>query len=194
MSFQNSPPELRRGERGQFGLDLGSVGDESFPMVIGFFRRALMGCFILVCILSRAGEQPNILFILADDVGREVLGAYGGTSYQTPRLDRLASEGTRFRHAYVMAVCHPTRVSLLTGRYPFQLGKPKWGGFPKAEEKRTFPWSLKRAGYTTAIAGKWQLTLLKDDPKHPHRLGFDEYSVFGWHEGPRYWLVGYERI
>ena len=132
-------------------------------------------------------EPPNILLILAADVGREVLGSYGGTSYETPHLDDLATTGMRFDHTYSMPVCHPSRISLLTGRYPFQVGNPEWGTFPRASETQTVAHSLKDAGYATAIAGKWQLTLLKDDPDHPHRLGFDEYCLFGWHEGPRYY-------
>ena len=132
-------------------------------------------------------EHPNILLILADDVGREVLGSYGGTSYETPHLDSLATTGMRFDHSYSMPVCHPSRISLLTGRYPFQVGNPEWGTFPRTSETQTVAHSLRDAGYATAIAGKWQLTLLKDDLDHPHRLGFDEYCVFGWHEGPRYY-------
>ncbi len=130
--------------------------------------------------------RPNILLILADDVGQEVLGCYGGTSYPTPQLDALAESGIRFNHGYSMAVCHPTRVSILSGRYPFRMEKAKWGSYPKKEESRTIAQQLKKAGYRTAVAGKWQLTLLKEDPKHPHRLGFDESCLFGWHEGPRF--------
>ena len=77
---------------------------------------------------------PNILLILADDVGREVLGCYGGRSYPTPQLDRLADGGIRYTHAYAMPSCHPTRISLLTGQYPFRLGHPDWGTFPQAAE------------------------------------------------------------
>ena len=131
-------------------------------------------------------RRPNILLIMADDVGTEVLGCYGGRSFQTPHLDALAESGMRFRHCYSMPVCHPTRICLLTGRYPFRLGHPRWGSFPAAAEQQTIAQTLKRAGYTTAIAGKWQLTLLRHDPQQPHRLGFDQYSLFGWHEGPRY--------
>ncbi len=135
---------------------------------------------------SPAAEQPNVLLIVADDVGCETLGCYGGSSYATPNIDKLASSGLRVTHCYSMPVCHPTRITLLTGRYPFRLGNPDWGSFPKTEEKNTIAWAMKNAGYATAIAGKWQLTLLKKDPQHPHRLGFDEYSMFGWHEGARY--------
>lgn len=131
-------------------------------------------------------ERPSILFILADDVGQEVLGVYGGTSYPTPELDALAGQGLRLEHAYSFAVCHPTRLVLLTGRYPFRLPEAPWGTFPDEVEGQTLAQTLKGAGYATAVAGKWQLALLGDDLEHPNRLGFDEYSLFGWHEGPRY--------
>jgi len=133
-----------------------------------------------------AADRPNIVLILADDVGREVLGCYGGTSYSTPHIDRLASEGALFEHCYSMPVCHPTRLTLLTGRYPRHLPQASWGGFPRSAEPQTFAQVARRAGYATAVAGKWQLCLLKKDPDHPKRLGFDEWSLFGWHEGPRY--------
>ena len=71
---------------------------------------------------TAASKRPNILLILADDVGPEVLGVYGGSSYDTPNLDALARSGMRFNHAYAMPVCHPSRICLLTGRYPFRLG------------------------------------------------------------------------
>ncbi len=132
-------------------------------------------------------EKPNIVFILADDVGQEVLGSYGGTSYATPRLDRLAAQGIRFQHCYSMPVCHPSRICLLTGRYPFRINDPRWGSFPSHEEQNSLASVLKRAGYATAVAGKWQLALLKNDLEQPHRLGFDDYCLFGWHEGPRYY-------
>jgi arylsulfatase A-like enzyme len=135
----------------------------------------------------RGAERPNILLILADDVGREVLGCYGGTSYQTPNIDRLAAGGVRFEHSYVMAVCQPTPFALLTGRYPYRLAHPVWGSFPRAAEATCLPSLLKKAGYATVVAGKWQLAMLKDDLEQPHRMGFDEYCLLGWHEGPWYY-------
>ncbi len=136
---------------------------------------------------AHSADRPNILFIMADDVGCDALRCYGGTSYKTPRLDELARRGVRFTHCFSMPVCHPTRVCLLTGRYPFRLGRPRWGSFPRGAEEQTFAHLLQRAGYATAIAGKWQLCMLRDEPDHPHRLGFQRYCLFGWHEGPRYY-------
>ena len=150
----------------------------------------LFGAILLDAETTRAetaASKPNFLVFLADDVGQEVLGCYGGTSYKTPCLDRLAEEGSRFMHCYSMPMCHPTRVTLVSGQYPARLGRPAWGSFPKKHNKHTFAHVLKKAGYATAVAGKWQLTLLKNNPAHPKQLGFDESCLFGWHEGPRYY-------
>lgn len=132
-------------------------------------------------------DRPNILFILADDVGQEVLSCYGGETYETPHIDELARSGMKFEHTYSMPTCVPSRLTLMTGKYPTRFGDVKWGDFPKSEEKNTFSSLMQANGYATGIAGKWQLTLLKDDPQHPARLGFQHSEVFGWHEGPRYY-------
>ena len=133
-----------------------------------------------------APEKPNLLLIFADDVGREVLECYGGSSYRTPHLNALAEGGMKFTHGYAMPVCHPSRICLLTGQYPSRAGNPAWGDFPDEAGDRTIAATLKKAGYATAVAGKWQLALMKDNPDHPAELGFDRFSVFGWHEGARY--------
>jgi len=135
-------------------------------------------------IACSAGRRPNIVLILADDVGREALGCYGGGRYRTPNLDRLAEGGVRFTHAYSCPVCAPSRVKIMTGRYGFRNYKA-WGHIPPDEV--TFGHTLQAAGYAAAIAGKWQMTLLKDDPHHVGRMGFPQSCVFGWHEGPRYY-------
>ena len=131
--------------------------------------------------------QPNILFLFADDVGQEVLECYGGQSYPTPHLNALAEGGMKFTHAFSMPVCHPSRLTLMSGKYPFRHGTVRWGDYPPHEEEHTVSNHLRRAGYKTAIAGKWQLCLLADDPMHPQRMGFDHWDLFGWHEGPRYY-------
>ncbi|MCA8987409.1 MAG: sulfatase-like hydrolase/transferase [Planctomycetaceae bacterium] len=132
-------------------------------------------------------DRPNILFVLADDVGQEVLGCYGGQSYETPHLDELARTGMKFLNGFSMPVCHPTRLTLMTGKYPFRHGKVTWGDFPRAEEPHTWANLIAESGYSTYIAGKWQLCLLGDDSQHPHRMGFEHFDLFGWHEGPRYY-------
>ncbi len=134
---------------------------------------------------SRGVPKPNIVLILADDVGCEPIGCYGGESFATPNIDALAKNGMKFEHCYSMPVCHPSRIALMTGRYPFRF-KAGWGSFPKKEEKRSIGQVMKEAGYATAVAGKWQMTLLKKDLEQPYRMGFDQWSVFGWHEGARF--------
>ncbi|MEM9367739.1 MAG: sulfatase-like hydrolase/transferase [Planctomycetota bacterium] len=156
-------------------------------MVINRWFALVLG---LVCFLATSGwgaERPNLLFILADDVGQEVLGCYGGQSYATPHLDQLAHDGIRFNHAFSMPVCHPTRLTLMTGQYPFRHGTVGWGDFPTDEEGHTWANLISQNGYATYIAGKWQLCLLGDDTDHPLRLGFQHHDLFGWHEGPRFY-------
>ncbi|WP_237226097.1 sulfatase-like hydrolase/transferase [Rubinisphaera sp. JC750] len=148
---------------------------------------ALYAAFLLHAGTANSAERPNILFILADDVGQEVLGCYGGQSYSTPHLDELARTGMKFRHGFSMPVCHPTRLTLMTGKYPFRHGQVTWGDFPEAEAPYTWANIVADSGYATHIAGKWQLCLLRDDLDHPHRLGFDHFDLFGWHEGPRFY-------
>jgi arylsulfatase A len=129
--------------------------------------------------------QPNIILIMADDVGCEPIGIYGGQRWKTPHIDALARDGMRFSHCFSMPVCHPSRICLMTGKYPFRFDT-KWGAFPRDEEQHSLAAVLKRCGYRTAIAGKWQLCLMKDDRMQPQRMGFDEWSLFGWHEGARF--------
>ena len=138
-----------------------------------------------VTCIAATPQKPNILLIMADDVGCEPIGAYGGERWKTPHIDALARGGMLFDYCFSMPVCHPTRICLMTGKYPFRLNS-KWGSFPRTEEKDNIAQVLKRAGYNTAVAGKWQLSLMKNDLKQPARMGFDTWSVFGWHEGARF--------
>jgi arylsulfatase A len=144
---------------------------------------AVAGCARPPAAAPRA-TKPSLLVFLADDLGRECLGSYGGASYATPRLDALARSGLRFARCFSMPQCHPSRVTLLTGRYPFRTGA-RWGTLPGSEV--TFAHVLARAGYATAVSGKWQLARLADDPAHPARAGFQTSCCWGWNEGPRYW-------
>ncbi len=138
---------------------------------------------------SQADERPNIVLILADDLGYETVGCYGGLSYATPNLDRLASQGLRFDRAYAMPLCTNTRIQLMTGKY----NNRNWKAFGILDPaETTFAHLMQRAGYKTCIAGKWQLTsydppdypgaaLRRNTGTHPRDAGFDEYSV--WHVG-----------
>lgn len=129
-------------------------------------------------------RRPNILLVMADDLGMECLGCYGGESYATPNLDRLAAQGLRFDNAFSTPVCTPSRVCLLTGRYSFR-NYAGWGAIP--DDEITLAQTLREAGYATAAAGKWQLALLGERPSHPRDMGFDEWCFWGWHEGSRYY-------
>src|SRR5512138_1007150 len=78
-----------------------------------------------------ARRKPNFVFFLIDDLGRQDLGCYGSTFYETPNIDRLAAEGMRFTNAYAACpVCSPTRASIMTGKYPARLGITDWIGAP----------------------------------------------------------------
>ena len=135
-------------------------------------------------------ERPNILLIMADDLGYECLGCNGGTSYRTPVLDKLAAGGTRFEHAYCAPLCSPTRLLIMTGRYGFR-SYHGWGVLDPKE--KTFGHVLREAGYATCVSGKWQLCTF-DKPANadqPTRAGFDEHCVWVWHyqrkKPSRYW-------
>jgi arylsulfatase A-like enzyme len=117
---------------------------------------------------DRKDQQPNIVFILADDLGYADLSVYGNTDFTTPNLDRLAAQGVRFTQAYAnSAVCSATRFGLITGRYQYRLrggleepiaGASKTIGLPP--QHPTLPSLLKKAGYRTALFGKWHLGYL----------------------------------
>ncbi|TWU54363.1 Arylsulfatase [Rubripirellula tenax] len=140
----------------------------------------------LVPSVTASASSPNIVLILADDIGIEGLGCYGGVSYRTPAIDALASGGIRFTHAYSQPLCTPTRVQLMTGKYNHR----NWKAFGILDpSESTFGHRLQQAGYATAIFGKWQLQSY-DPPDfpgadnrrgtgmHPKDAGFDEFALF----------------
>jgi arylsulfatase A len=117
--------------------------------------------------LSAQDSRPNIILIMADDLGFETIGVNGGTSYPTPNIDKLAGEGIRFENAHSQPVCTPTRIQLMTGKYNVR----NYFSFGKMDRDQvTFGNLLKDAGYKTAVAGKWQLGKEKDSPQH---FGFE---------------------
>lgn len=113
--------------------------------------------------------RPNIILILADDLGYETLGCNGGTSYQTPHLDKLAETGVRFTNCYANPLCTPTRVTLMTGRYMYR-NYTAFAQLPSREP--TFGHMMQDAGYVTSVVGKWQL-----QNRTPHNAGFDEFLL-----------------
>lgn len=132
-------------------------------------------------------RKPNIVLIMSDDLGYEAIGAYGGTSYATPRIDELAAGGMRFTNAYAQPLCTPTRLQLMTGEYNYR----NWIGFGiMRPDERTFGHQMKEAGYKTCISGKWQFYSynpptfepeFRDLGMKPEQAGFDEW--FLWHTG-----------
>ena len=130
---------------------------------------------------ANAQGRPNVLFILADDLGYGDLSCYGRPDYDTPVLDRLAEQGMKFMSAYAAApVCTPTRCAFVTGRYPqrFQVGleeplTPATPDLALPPNQPTIATMLKGAGYDTALIGKWHLGL---KPQYgPNRHGYDEF-------------------
>lgn len=120
--------------------------------------------------------KPNIILIVADDLGYGDLGSYGCKDIPTPHIDGLAKQGVRFSQAYAYNICSPTRASLSTGRYAERSGirTVLMGGSVKAFAKaKTLASSLKGNGYTTGLVGKWHLGY--DGEVLPTRMGFDEF-------------------
>jgi arylsulfatase A len=169
-----------------------------FPRLAG----AMVFMGLIVPVGTAATARPNIVFILADDMGWADLGCYGADLHETPNLDRLATEGVRFTDAYAMPVCSPTRGALLTGRHAARihmtiwsegsLGGPKTRKLLQADSLHSLPHTettlarhLQNVGYLTALVGKWHL----GDASHfPETHGFD-VNIGGTHWGApqTYW-------
>lgn len=155
-------------------------------------KSLIVGCVLSVALLasvfagpaSAPADRPNILFILADDLGKEWLSCYG-SEHKTPNIDRLASGGLRFENTWATPLCTPTRVLFMTGRYALRTGwtihydSPRWGNvWFDWNREVAFPRRLKAAGYVTAMAGKWQVNDLRAQPDALNRHGFDEYCAW----------------
>ena len=138
-------------------------------------------------------RKPNVVFVLADDLGWAELGCYGNTFNETPHLDRLAKQGLRFTHAYAAApVCSPYRAALLTGQHPARIGildylRPNSSNALPASQV-TLPETLQHHGYATGMVGKWHLTGYKHhDAEFELRPGD---HGFGWNLGSEVKGVG----
>ncbi|HUR56400.1 MAG TPA: sulfatase-like hydrolase/transferase [Opitutaceae bacterium] len=144
--------------------------------------------FALQPVGAATAQKPNIIVILADDLGAKELGCYGNRENRTPNLDRLAQTGVKFETAFTSPVCHPTRFMLMTGQYGCHNGVLNFAGKRGGPEKHdghddiathvTFGQLLKQAGYATAVAGKWQLS--GEQPTLIRETGFDEYCMWGF--------------
>ena len=127
---------------------------------------------------TRPARPPNIIYILADDLGWKDLG-FRGSDIKTPNLDALARTGAELQDFYVQPMCTPTRAALMTGRYPLRYGLqtaviPSGGRYGLATDEWLLPQALKESGYTTAIVGKWHLGHF-DKAYWPCQRGFDHF-------------------
>lgn len=185
-------------------------------MKTDYVRLQLLGVISFVLALAssppgfhaqQSGQEtkPNILFILADDLGYADVGFTGGKEIKTPNLDALAAAGARMEQFYVQPVCSPTRAALMTGRYPMRHGlqvgvvRP-WAQYGLPLEERTLPQALREAGYVTALVGKWHLghfqraylpTQRGFDYQYGHYNGMIDYFThmrdggFDWHRNDK---------
>lgn len=124
--------------------------------------------------LMAANDKPNVILIMTDDMGIECLQTYGGETYNTPNLNKLAEDGVKFGNCYSQSLCTPSRVKIMTGRYNFR----NYTKFKVLDTKEvTFGHTAKAAGYKTCVVGKWQLDgKVTDDFAKVY--GFDEYSLW----------------
>jgi len=136
----------------------------------------LLPCLLISCkpanTLKMNSQRPNIILIMADDLGYETIGTNGGSSYQTPEIDLLAANGMRFEHCYAQPLCTPTRVQLMTGIYNVR-NYVRFGLLDPGQT--TFGHLFKEAGYATCIVGKWQLG---KDPASPQHAGFENHCLW----------------
>jgi arylsulfatase A-like enzyme len=153
------------------------------PKISLFFNLLiLLQCYAVA--QSTTTSKPNIIFILADDLGYADLSFTGGKDVRTPHIDALASKGIFLKNCYANStVCSPSRAALLTGKYPDLVGVPgvirqqqkdSWGYLK--EDVILLPAVLKKSGYQTAIIGKWHLGFEK--PNIPNSKGFDKFKGF----------------
>lgn len=164
---------------------------------IGLIGRMLFATLFALCLspqtlFAQAKRPPNIVFILADDLGWTDLGCQGSKYYETPHIDRLAKQGTKLNCFYACQNCAPTRAALLSGQYPPRTGVYTVGSLARGRaedrlmnvpenitnlplDRKTFADQLRLAGYVTGMFGKWHLG--QQGEYHPSRRGFDEAIV-----------------
>lgn len=133
-----------------------------------------------------SSKKPNVMIIMVDDLGKEWISHYGAEDITTPNIDALAKSGITFNNVYSMPQCTPTRLTLLTGQYPFRHGwvnhwdTPRWGGGAHFDESKypSIGREMKKAGYATCIAGKWQIDDFRIEPDALTKNGFDEFCMW----------------
>ena len=163
-----------------------------------FYVVIFINIFLISCQKSRKIVPPNVLIIIADDLGWSQIGCYGSTFYETPNIDKLAKSGIRFSNAYSAAsICSPTRAAIMTGKYPARLDLTDFipGNFPKNKplltpddwqkylplDEVTIGEKMEASGYSTGFFGKWHLSKEKLPPEslphNPSKQGFKETFV-----------------
>ena len=163
-----------------------------------FYAVILINIFFISCQKPRKINPPNVLIIIADDLGWSQIGCYGSTFYETPNIDKLAKSGIRFSNAYSAAsICSPTRAAIMTGKYPARLDLTDFipGNFPKNKplltpdnwqkylplDEETIGEKMEASGYSTGFFGKWHLSKEKLPPEslphNPSKQGFKETFV-----------------
>ncbi len=156
----------------------------------------LTALLIITCLGLQAASPPNVVFIMADDLGYGDLGCYGSPDIRTPHLDQLAKEGIRFTDYYATGpTCSPTRAGFLTGRYPQRIGMDNALYYQEMgrgidPEGRTLAHSFQAAGYTTGLSGKWHLGY--DTERQPNHQGFNHF--FGLLGGNHHYFQHMDRI
>lgn len=152
---------------------------------------AILSCIGIASAAEPATKKPNIIFILADDLGYGDLGCYGQKLIQTPNIDQLAKEGTRFTQCYAgSTVCAPSRCALMTGYHTghgFVRGNLPGKDLALRAEDKTVAELLKKEGYTTGLIGKWGLGE-ENTAGAPHKKGFDySYGYLNQNHAHNYW-------
>lgn len=168
---------------------------ETIPRARGFISMSIR-CFVAVGLLlggallaaSAADPRPNVILVLADDLGAKELGCYGNPKHKTPHLDAMAAAGTRLETFYANPLCTPTRMALMTGQYGFHNGflgmsHPGFIPLPGSPQRDianhyTHAALMRSAGYATALSGKWQLS--GKLPELVYEAGFDEYRMWAY--------------
>src|SRR5437879_265702 len=179
-------------------------GREEVPAVMRF-AWPLIAALVLGPAARAGDRRPNVVFLLADDLGHEDCGFMGGKDIKTPHLDKLAAAGAKLDAFYVQPVCSPTRAAFMTGRYPMRHGlqvgvvRP-WAQYGLPLEERTLAQALRSVGYVTAIVGKWHLghfrraylpTMRGFDHQYGHYNGALDYFThvrdggFDWHRNDK---------
>jgi arylsulfatase A-like enzyme len=164
-----------------------------FLKTLSFGAAALtmQGCGGTFGFSSGKSSKPNVILIMADDIGFECFGCYGSASYKTPVLDGLAETGIRFEHCYSQPLCTPSRVKIMTGQYNFR----NYTNFGVLDPKqKTFGHLLHGCGYATCVVGKWQLygsvnqgAAVRGTGSLPEQAGFEEHCLWQVKErGTRY--------